>query len=109
MTERNIFRNIQHVPRVWGVTYMKLFATLGCGLLLTTTGFSVSSGASTFGKVAVIGVGAVLTLVIYGVCYFVDKTDALDRDRSPFLKNEMNSQSLSRQRIGLQGEIHAIS
>jgi hypothetical protein len=95
MNERPIFRNIQHVPKVWGVTYLKLFATLGTGLLATTLGFSLTSGASAVVKVIVIGLGAVVTLLLYGVCFWIDNTDHLDRDVSQFLKSEMNSQSLS--------------
>jgi hypothetical protein len=109
MNERNIFRNIQHVPRVWGVTYMRLFATLGFGLLMTTAGFTLSSGAGALGKVAVVGAGVVLTLAVYVVCLVIDKADALDHDHAPFLKGEMNSQSMSLQRIQLRGGRHAIS
>jgi ABC-type transport system involved in cytochrome bd biosynthesis fused ATPase/permease subunit len=105
MNERPIFRNIQHVPKVWGVTYLKLFATLGIGLLATTIGFSFTSGASAVVKVMVIGLGAVITLLLYGVCFWIDNTDHLDRDVSQFLKSEMNSQSLSIERLQfLHGE-----
>ena len=106
MIERTIFRNIQHVPRVWGVTYMKLFATLGCGLLITTAGFALASG--TTGKITVIITGVIVTLTIHGVCLWMDKTDALDRDHALFLRNETNSQSMSLQRIRFQGEDHAL-
>jgi hypothetical protein len=111
MIERPIFRNIQHVPKVWGVTYLKLFATLGCGLLATTVGFSFVSGAGAVVKVIVIGLGAVITLLLYGVCFWIDNTDHLERDVSQFLKREMNSQSLSLQRLHfLHGEtVDAIS
>ncbi|PYV39677.1 MAG: hypothetical protein DMG09_08595 [Acidobacteria bacterium] len=53
MKETPIFRNIQHVPRVWGVTYLKLFATLGGGLLMTTLGFVFTPGATAVVKVMV--------------------------------------------------------
>ena len=99
MIERPIFRNIQHVPKVWGVTYLKLFATLGSGLLATTLGFSLTSGATALMKVAVIGLGVVVTGLVYAICFAIDNTDHLDRDSSFFLKSEMNSQSLSLQRL----------
>ena len=99
--ERPIFRNIQHVPKVWGVTYLKLFATLGSGLLATTLGFSLTSGATAIVKVMVIGLGVVVTLLIYAICFWIDNTDHLERDFSCFLKSEMNSQSLSLQRLRL--------
>jgi hypothetical protein len=99
MTERSIFRNIQHVPKVWGVTYLKLFATLGSGLLATTLGFSLTSGATAIVKVMVIGLGIAVTSLIYAICFWIDNTDHLEQDSSPFLKVEMNSQSLSLQRL----------
>jgi uncharacterized protein (DUF697 family) len=99
MIERPIFRNIQHVPKVWGVTYLKLFATLGSGLLATTIGFFLTSGANAVVKVMVIGLGVVITSLIYAVCFWVDNTDHLERDSSAFLKAEMNSQSLSLQKL----------
>ena len=99
MIERPIFRNIQHVPKVWGVTYLKLFATLGSGLLATTLGFSLTSGATTLVKVAVIGMGVLVTGLVFAICYGIDNTDNLERDSSYFLKGEMNSQSLSLQRL----------
>jgi len=107
MTERAIFRNIQHVPKVWGVTYPKLFAAIGFGLLITTAGFAVSAGASAFMKVFIIGLGAVLTLSFHGVCFWMERQDALERDL-PFLKNEMNAQSMSLQMIHIKGTFHAL-
>ena len=57
MKETPIFRNIQHIPRIWGVTYPKLFATLGGGLFITTLGFFLTSGATAVVKVAMIVAG----------------------------------------------------
>ncbi|NLT68059.1 MAG: hypothetical protein GXX84_15760 [Acidobacteria bacterium] len=99
MREKPIFRNIQHVPKVWGVTYLKLFATLGSGLLTTTLGFFLTSNATAVAKVVMIGVGVVITLLAYCLCFWIDNTDHLEKDSSPFLKSEMNSQSLSLQRL----------
>jgi len=99
MKETPIFRNIQHVPRVWGVTYLKLFATLGSGLLATTLGFVLTPGATAVVKLMVIGLGIVATLLLYGVCFWIDNTDRLESDSASFLKGELNSQSLSLQRL----------
>ena len=107
MTERAIFRNIQHVPKVWGVTYSRLFAALGGGLLLTTVGFALSGGSSAFGKIAVIGLGVVITCSFYGICFWMERNDTLDRDL-PFLKNTLNVQSMSQQTIQIQGVINAL-
>src|SRR5437867_12725887 len=101
MKETPIFRNIQHVPRVWGVTYLKLFATVGGGLLATTLGFMLTPGATAVVKVIVIGLGVAVTLLVYTVCFWIDNTDRLETDSASFVKGELNSQSLSLQRLGL--------
>jgi uncharacterized protein (DUF697 family) len=111
MNEKQIFRNIQHIPKVWGVTYLKLFATLGSGLVATTIGFSLTSGATAVVKVMVIGLGIVITAMIYGICFWIDNTDQLERDSAVFLKPAMNSQSLSLQKIRFsdQEAVNAVS
>jgi len=101
MKETPIFRAIQHVRRVCGVTYPKLFATLGGGLLVTTLGFVMTPGATAGVKVVVIGLGVAATLLGYGVCFLMDNTDQLERDSASFLRRELNSQSLSAQRLGI--------
>ena len=98
MKETPIFRNIQHVPRVWGVTYLKLFATLGGGLLATTLAFALTPGATVVVKLIVIGLGVAATVFGYGVCFWIDNTDRLESDSASFLKRELNSQSMSLQR-----------
>ncbi len=101
MKETPIFRNIQHIPRIWGVTYPKLFASLGGGLLVTTLGFLLSSTGTVVLKVALIVFGIFTTVIFYGVCFLVDNSDRLERDSAPFIKAELNSQSLSPQRISI--------
>ena len=54
MKETPIFRNIQHVPRIWGVTYLKLFASLGIGLLIMTVAFALVNRGSALLKIAII-------------------------------------------------------
>ena len=99
MKETPIFRNIQHVPRIWGVTYPKLFGSLAGGLLVTTLCFILVSGWTAIAKVAVIGLGAVVTLLLYAISLWIDEGDPLERHSTPFLKGEANSQSLSLQRL----------
>jgi hypothetical protein len=99
MKETPIFRNIQHIPRVWGVTYLKLFPTLGGGLLVITLGFILTPQATAVGKLTVMGIGVAITLLVYALCFWIDNTDRLENDSAPFLKIEMNSQSLSLQRV----------
>ncbi len=99
MKETPIFRNIQHVPRIWGVTYPKLFASLGGGLLVTTLGFLLASTGTVILKVALIVFGVFTTVIFYALCFLVDNTDRLERDSAHFIKPELNSQSLSLQQI----------
>lgn len=99
MKETPIFRNIQHVPRIWGVTYAKLFGSLAVGLLVTTVGFFFVSDKTAIAKVMVIGLGAVVTLCLYAISLWIDQGDPLERHSTPFLKDEANSQSLSLQRL----------
>ena len=97
MTERPIFRNIQHVPKVWGVTYFKIFITLGIGLLFTTVGFAFTSGMPMGVKIMALCLGIVVTGVVYGVCLWLEQQGAIVTD-PPCLKNAVNSQVLSNQK-----------
>ena len=97
MRETPIFRNIQHVPRIWGVTYVKLFASLGIGLLIMTVAFALVNRGSALLKIAVIVLAVLLTAGFYAVSFWLDNRDPLDSNTTPFLKWEFNSQSLSLQ------------
>ena len=99
MRETPIFRNIQHVPHIWGVTYPKLFGSLAGGLLVTTVGFFFVSGNTAIAKVLVISLGAVVSLLLYAISLWIDQGDPWERHSMPFLKDEANSQSLSLQQI----------
>jgi len=99
MKETPIFRNIQHVPHIWGVTYPKLFGSLAGGLLVMTLGFIFVSGWTAIAKVLVIGLGAVVTLLLYAISLWIDQGDPFERHSTPFLKDEANSQSLSLQQL----------
>ncbi|MCI0623425.1 MAG: hypothetical protein L0387_17495 [Acidobacteria bacterium] len=110
MKETPIFRNIQHVPRIWGVTYVKLFGSLGVGLVVLTVSFALANRGSAFQKVSVIVFGVVLTAVLYGISFWLDNRDPLDSNTTPFLRSEFNSQSLSLQRVTLRDkETHEVS
>ncbi len=99
MKETPIFRNIQHIPRIWGVTYPKLFASLGGGLLVTTLGFLLASTGTVIVKVSLIVGGIFTTIIFYGLCFLVDNSDRLEGDSASFIKPELNSQSLSLQQV----------
>ncbi len=101
MKETPIFRNIQHVPRIWGVAYVKLFASLGIGLLTMTVAFALVNRGSAFLKIAVIVFAVLVTAGLYAVSFWLDNRDPLDSNVTPFLKREFNCQSLSLQRLKL--------
>jgi len=96
MTELRMCRHIRHVPKVWGVTYSKLFLSLGGGLLFTAVSFSIGSGAGTAGKIGIICLGALITAALHGVCFWFDNQDSNDRD-TPFIKSTASSQSAALQ------------
>ena len=81
------------------MTYLKLFATLAGGLFITTLGFFLTSGATAVVKVAMIVTGAIATLLFYVISFWIDNTDPLESDSASFLKTDLNSQSLSLQRV----------
>ena len=99
MTERRIFRNVRHVPKIWGVSYLKAFAALGVGLLITTAGFMASGGRGIALRIMTLVLGAVITAALYGLCFWLERKDALDKDSGTFVKSRLNSQSLLNQRI----------
>ncbi len=99
MKETPIFRNIQHVPRIWGVTYVKLFGSLGVGLLVMTVSFALANRGSAFQKMSLIVFGVLLTAALYGISFWLDNRDPLDSNTTPFIKHELNSQSLSLQQV----------
>ena len=101
MRETPIFRNIQHVPRIWGVSYVKLFGSLGIGLLVMTVSFALANRGSAFQKISVIVFGVLLTAALYGISFWLDNRDPLGSNTTPFLKHEFNSQSLSLQQVTL--------
>jgi hypothetical protein len=42
------FSGTSSTPRIWGVTYLKLFASLGIGLLIMTVAFALVNCGSAF-------------------------------------------------------------
>jgi hypothetical protein len=101
MRETPIFRNLQHVPRIWGITYVKLFGSLGIGLLLMTVSFAFANRGSALDKITVIVLSVLATAGLYGISFWLDNRDPLASNTTPFLKNEFNSQSLSLQQLAL--------
>jgi hypothetical protein len=99
MKETPIFRNIQHVPKIWGVTYPKAFGSLGVGLLFTTVAFASADRASATQKIGLLVMGIFITAGLYTLSLWLDSLDPLDLNTTAFLRQEFNSQSMSLQRL----------
>jgi len=104
MTERRIFKNICHVPKIWGVPYPKVFASVGLLLFCTVLGNALASGSSTTGKVLAIVGSVLISASLHCVFLLMERADVLERDL-PFIKNEQNSQSISLQEVNLQATV----
>jgi len=98
MKLKAIHRNLQHVPRIWGVSYWKLFASLFATLLVMMVFFyTVSRG------LAALFVGAGVGLAAYGVSFWLDSRDPLEQPKhSAFIRDCLTSYSVSNQAIRIR-------
>ena len=90
-----VYRNLQHQPRIWGVSYVKLFATLFSAL------FAMMTAYYALGPLASMGVAAGALLAGYGVSFFLDSRDPV-RFEGSFLRDCWTSHSISNARIRIQ-------
>lgn len=98
MSERKFSRNVEHVPKIWGVPYFKVFIVIGIGLLLTTVAFVATSNSGWIGRIGALTVGILSTCVLYGGCVFMERRGQAAR-RAAFIRNDWKSLSCSRQRV----------
>ncbi len=98
MKLKAIHRNLQHVPRIWGVSYWKLFASLFATLLVMMVFFyTVSRG------LAALFVGVGVGLAAYGVSFWLDSRDPLEQPKhSVFIRDCLTSYSVSNQAIRIK-------
>jgi hypothetical protein len=80
---------------------LKLFASLGIGLLIMTVAFALVNRGSAVLKIAVIVFAVLVTAGFYAVSFWLDNQDPLDSNTTPFLKRQFSSQSLSLQQLKL--------
>lgn len=100
MPYKPIHRNLQHQPRIWGVSFVKLFAVLFGMLLVLLAGFSILGQ----GWLA-LAVGAGLGLAGYGLAFYLDSRDPLERrPAAGFIRNRLSAGSLSHQCVRLRDE-----
>jgi len=100
MNIKPIQRNIQHQPKIWGITYLKLFASLFL-MLFCILGwhFLVARGlvALLFG----VGVGG-LSL---GVAYLLDRRDPVERPHAArYIRRQLTAYVTSNQTVRLKGD-----
>jgi len=100
MRERRIFLNITHVPKIWGVPYPKVFATVGLLIFTTVVGNALSSGSGTLVKVLIVLAAVILSGALHVFFIMTERVDLLEQD-VPFIKNHLNSQSSSLQTVKL--------
>ncbi len=75
-----VYRNLQHQPRIWGVSYLKLFATLFAAL------FAMMLSYYAAGALVALGIMAGVLLAGFGVSFFLDSRDPVRFDGS-FLRD----------------------
>jgi len=98
MKLKAIHRNLQHVPRIWGVSYWKLFASLFATLLVMMVFFyTVSRG------LLALAVGIGTGLCGYGVSFWMDSRDLLEQPRhARFIRDALTSHSVSNQALRIR-------
>ena len=91
-----VYRNLQHQPRIWGVSYVKLFATLFSGL------FAMMLTYYLVGALLSMGIAGGVLLAGYGVSFFLDSRDPV-RFAGAFLRDTWTSFTPSGARVRIQG------
>lgn len=89
---KTVYRNLQHQPRIWGVSYVKLFATLFAAL------FAMMMTYYVLGAITSMGIAAGVLAVGYGVSFFLDSRDPVRFDGA-FLRNTWTSYTPSGARV----------
>lgn len=100
MSFKPIHRNLQHVPRIWGVSYWKLFASLFAMLFVTLGWFYLVAR----GFLA-LAAGAGAGLASYGVSFWLDSRDPCQNlRRASFIRDWLTSYSVSNQTVRIKDE-----
>ena len=99
MSEKRIFRNIQHEPRIWGITFGHVFGTLIASLVLVMIGQSLEAGGLV---TAVTGGGCAAGG--YGLFFYLDNRDPSRGDQAKFVRPRLTSICLSNQGVVIAEE-----
>lgn len=99
MSEKRIFRNIQHEPRIWGITFGHVFGTLIAALVLIMVCQSLEAG----GLVTAVAGGGVAAGG-YGLFFYLDNRDPCRGDQAKFVRPRLASICLSNQGVVIAGE-----
>ena len=91
-----IYRNLQHTPKLYGITFPKVIYTLVASLVL------MMFGNTTFGWKIGVPLLFVGLLAGYGICYFLDSQDTLGKDQGRFVRDEVTSYTHSGQSIKIK-------
>ena len=102
MSFKPIHRNLQHVPKIWGVSFVKLFASL-FAMLIVTLGWFYLVARGFLALAAGAGVG----LASYGISFWLDSRDPCQNPgRSSFIRDWLTSYSVSNQTIRIKQNEH---
>ena len=95
---KRIFRNIQHEPRIWGITFGHVFGTLILSLVLTLICQSLEAGTL---ATAVAGGGS--AAACYGLAYWADNREPTG-DLAPWIRPRQTCLCLSGQGVVISDE-----
>ena len=98
MAVKPIHRNLQHQPRIWGVSFFKLFAALFAMLLTMLVVFATWDHG-----ILALAIGAGVGVAGYSLSLYLDRRDPLlQRRQAGFIRDHLSSGSLSGQVVRLR-------
>lgn len=91
MTEHKMYRNIGHVPKIWGVQLPMILLVIVVAVLIIGVGMLLSSNV--IGRLISFIFGLIIAVVCYIACLVKEKNDELNnKDAFPFVRNVVSSQ-----------------
>ena len=99
METHRIYRNLQTVPKIWGITFPKLFGVLFGGLIV------MMPLMFTLPRLLAFGVTAALMVTGLVVCWIMDQQDPVTvrARRSRFIKQRLTAYARSSQTVRIEG------
>ena len=92
---RPIYRNLQHVPKIYGLTFLKFFGVLFISLFVMVGLLQMA------GPVVAFSTAGLVLAILYSAAFWWDSRDP-DRINTAFVRPSLTSYSLSNQRIAIK-------